>query len=261
MLVAQVGYHAAFLIDAASFTVSALLLLAVPAPAPRGKPRSTTDTAAAGPNTRRLGVLRGVTPVVLAMIAVRSADALGSASHNVGLPVYATLARPDSPAVFAASFTTAWAAGSLLAGRWFAHRAKRGAPTGSERAFGIATCLMSVGFILAFTAPPIWALIVVTLVAGAADGYAEISYTTRLQAVDESRRAHLFGFASAAQNGGFGLGMVGCAVLLDRIDPFPVVAAAHGLALLTALAFLVARRHLYAAPQPRPTARPVEVTQ
>ncbi|MEU4569586.1 MFS transporter [Micromonospora sp. NPDC023956] len=264
VLVGWLGYHVAFLVDAATYLLSALLLLpvarrtpAVDRPAGPGRPTDTGPgrSTAAGSAPGRFALLRAVAPVVPAMIAVRAADALGSASHNIGLPVYATLVRPDSPATFAAVFTTAWAAGSLLAGRWAARRARRarragGGPT--ELPFGVATCLMSVCFVLAFTGLPVWLLVPVTLAAGAADGYAEISYTTRLQAVDADLRPRLFGFASAAQNAGFGLGMIVCAALLDRFPPLPVVGAAHGLALAVALAFLVVHVRLRAAARRQP---------
>ncbi|SCF22096.1 Predicted arabinose efflux permease, MFS family [Micromonospora echinospora] len=254
VLVGWLGYHVAFLVDAATYLLSALLLLPVARRTPAAdRPAPTTGrTTVAGRAPGRFGLLRAVAPVVPAMIAVRAADAFGSASHNVGLPVYATLVRPDSPATFAATFTTAWAAGSLLAGRWAARRAKRSGRGPTELPFGVATCLMSVCFVLAFTGLPVWLLVPVTLAAGAADGYAEISYTTRLQAVDADLRPRLFGFASAAQNAGFGLGMIVCAALLDRFPPLPVVGAAHGLALAVALVFLVAHVRLRTAARRQP---------
>lgn len=261
VLVARVGYPVAFGIDAVTYLVSALLLLALPGRlgrAPASRQQAGTDPATA---KRRFTALRAIAPVIVGMIGVRAADALGSASHNVGLPVYANLVRPDDPAAFAATFTTAWAVGSLVAGRWCAWQAGRGARATSEWSFGIATCLMSICFVLAFTGLPLWLLIPVAVAAGAADGFAEISYTTRLQGVDPARRAQVFGFASAAQNAGFGLGMIGCAALLDRYAPLPVIAAAHGLALTTALVFLVGHLRAVRARRPEPSVpQPVEVS-
>ncbi|MEV7327469.1 MFS transporter [Micromonospora sp. NPDC093244] len=256
LLVTLLGYHAAFLVDAASFAVSALLLTRVGSWRPAAAPARGRQ-AGHRPGPRLSRALSGLAPVVLAMIAVRAADAFGSASHNVGLPVYASLTHPDAPASFAALFTTAWAVGSLVVGRWFARASgHRDAGRASPTAFGIATCAMSTLFILAFTGPPLWLLAVVVLMAGMADGYAEIAYTTRLQQVDPSRRAQLFGLAGAAQNAGFGLGMVVGAFALDQLPPLPVVAAAHGLALVAAVVFVIA----HARPRPhRPAVQKVEV--
>ncbi|NES30184.1 MFS transporter [Micromonospora terminaliae] len=251
VLVTLLGYHAAFLVDAASYVLSALLLTRVGSWRP---PIAPVPGRPAGRRPRLAQALSGIAPVVLAMIAVRTADAFGSASHNVGLPVYASLTRPDAPASFAALFTTAWAVGSLVVGRWFARSGQRNAGPASPAAFGAATCAMSALFVLAFTGLPLWLLVVVVVAAGMADGYAEISYTTRLQHVEPSRRAQLFGLAGASQNAGFGLGMIVGAFALDQFSPFVVVAAAHGLALVSAVVFVITqarsrqrRRHRHAA--------------
>jgi MFS family permease len=226
VLVSWLGFSLVFLIDALSYVVCATLLLFVPIRASRkagvGEPAKKASTL----------VLRALAPGLLAMIAVRSLDAFGSASHNVALPVYATQVWPGDPAAFAAIFTTAWATGSLVAGRWLARKA-------TSVGFGIATCLMSVLFVLAFTGLPLWLLVVVAAGAGAADGYAEISYTSRLQRIDSGRRPALFGFAHATQNAGFGLGMMLCGALLTNLAPFTVVAGAHAVAFACALCFLL----------------------
>ncbi|MEU9506085.1 MFS transporter [Micromonospora sp. NPDC048170] len=259
VLVTLLGYHTVFLLDATSYALSALLLSAVGAwrgvTRPAGRPAGGSPRAA---GLRRL--LPAVAPVVLAMIAVRSVDAFGSASHNVGLPVYANLAWPDAPAAFAALFTTPWALGSLAAGRWYARRAAGTSRPGSPAAFGVATCAMSLLFVLAFTGPPIWLVVALALAAGTADGYAEISYTTRLQAVESSRLPQLIGLASAAQSAGFGIGMIVSAFALERLAPLAVVAVAHGLALAAAVAFLVSHARSSARRPYRQSTHEAEVT-
>ncbi|WP_433392306.1 MFS transporter [Micromonospora sp. KLBMP9576] len=259
ILVTLLGYQAVFLLDATSYVLSALLLRAAGAWRVATRPAGPPAAGAPRPGgIRRL--LPAVAPVVLAMIAVRSVDAFGSASHNVGLPVYANLAWPDAPAAYAALFTTPWALGSLAAGRWCARRAAGGARPGSPPAFGLATCAMSLLFVLAFTGPPIWLMVALALAAGMADGYAEISYTTRLQSVESSRLPQLVGLASAAQSAGFGIGMIVSAFALERLAPLVVVALAHGLALAAAVVFLIARAGSSAHPPHRQSARPTEVT-
>ncbi|MGC4892481.1 MFS transporter [Micromonospora sp. DT31] len=252
LVVTLLGYHTAFLLDAASYVLSALLLTRVGAWRSAAVPHSRATDRPRRPALRH--ALSGVAPVVLAMVAVRTLDAFGSASHNVGLPVYATLTRPDAPASFAAVFTAAWAVGSLSVSRLLA---RRPAPT-SPAAFGFATCAMSVLFVLAFTGPAMWLLVVVVVAAGMADGYAEISYTTRLQNVEPSRRAHLFGLAGACQNAGFGIGMIISAFALEHLAPFAVIAAAHGLALAAAAAFLATRLRPPDRRPHRPVAQKVE---
>lgn len=228
VLVTWLGYQAVLIIDALTYLICAAMLAAVPFPRRGGQTAEGGEPRPAGT------VLAALTPVLGAMIALRVADAFGSASHNVALPLYANLVSPDAPAAFAATFTTAWALGSLVTGRWLA-----GGRNVGERGFGVATALMSVFFVLAFTGLPLWLLIPVLFAAGAADTYAEVSYVTRLQAVDGARRARAFGWATSAQNAGFGLGMVCCATLLEVFPPLPVVVASHAVALAVALGYLV----------------------
>ncbi|GAA2399926.1 hypothetical protein Cme02nite_65250 [Catellatospora methionotrophica] len=228
VLVTWLGYRAVLLTDAATYLLSAALLVAVPFP------RRAAATARQRGTRRPGAVLAELTPALIAMIGLRAADAFGSASHNIALPLYATKAFPAAPAAFAATFTTAWALGSLVTGRWLTRRGD----VGGTRGFGAATALMSVFFVAAFTGLPIWLLVPVVFAAGAADTYAEVVYTTRLQAVDDAQRAGVFGWAAAVQNAGFGLGMVGCAALLEVFEPLPVVLVAHAVVVVVALAYL-----------------------
>ena len=103
ILVSAVGYRAAFLVDAGTFVVSAttLAVLALnfsPAAAPE---------PATGFRARRLATTAALlaAPAVLAIVAIRAVDAFGSASHQVGIPIYATLLQPGSPANFARTRT------------------------------------------------------------------------------------------------------------------------------------------------------------
>jgi hypothetical protein len=82
-------------------------------------------------------------PVLLTMILIRAADGFGSASHNVGLPVYSSTLDPAHPAAFVSQFWATWAAGNILAqltvGRW----SKLTGRAVGERAFALGACLMS----------------------------------------------------------------------------------------------------------------------
>mgnify|MGYP001196910433 CR=1 FL=1 len=220
--------------------------------------------AARGPGVR---VLR-LAPVVVCMVAVRAMDSMGSASHQVGLPVYAADLDPDGAAGFVGRFYAVWAVGCLLAhqvvqrvpavSRWAGagtpdphdgqgegdtrdgkagqgERDGRGAP-GGERGFAVGTCLMSGCFVLAFTGLPLPALLAVAVGAGLADGFTEIVYNLRLQALPAAQRGRVLGFAAMAETAALGAGTVGCASLLDHFAPLTVVSLAHGTAIALALA-------------------------
>lgn len=273
------GHGTAFAVNAASFLVSAAALLRLRLRTEATEATEATDEdpsvvgtvavqarAGAEPAPTSLRqVLRTVPALLLGMVLLRGVDAFASSSHNVALPVVASTAASASsepsadPAVFMAQFWAAWAVGTLLAhqvlkrrrnfrweGRWGAY------------GFAVGTCAMSLCFVLAFTGPPPPALVVIAGLAGLADGFTEIVYTSRLQAAPDRERSRLFGLSATAETSGFGLGMVAAAAALETWPAPAVVGLFHGLAFCGALAFLVislatrgrASRHSHEPPSP-----------
>ncbi|QUI31479.1 MFS transporter [Streptomyces alfalfae] len=234
VVVAQLGYVAAISLDAASFAVSASVLLSLPLRT-RGEKEAADGAADAGEKPRRLGamLLLRATPVLAVMIVVRAADGLGSSSHNVALPVYSSSLDPSHPATFVSQFWATWAIGNIVMqqviGRW-AGRGGRQGP--GERAFAIGACVMSAAFIVVFAGLPTGVAVAAALVAGMADGLTEIAYVTRLQAAPDEQRGRLFGLSASVENTGFGLGMLVSGALLDLYSPLTVVGLLHGFAIV-----------------------------
>lgn len=228
IVVAAGGFEAAFYVNAASFVVSAVALAAL------RLPTRTEDHAATVTGQRALGGLLAVAgPVVVLMVAVRGADAFGSASHNMAIPLYANQLDAADPALVMSQFWASWAVGTLLA-----HQVVRRVALG-ERAFALGTCLMAVSFVLAFAVPAGPALIAVALLAGLADGFTEIVYTSRLQEAPDEQRGRLFGMSATAETAGFAVGMVTSSAVLEVAPALTVVAAFHGVAVLAAVGLLV----------------------
>lgn len=235
------GVELAFAVNAVSFAVSAFALLFV-------RPRATSSEPVAGPlgaKTRTTGArtaLRGLLPgALLPMVALRGVDALASASHNVALPVLASTAHAADSASFLSRFWGAWAVGVLLAHQVTTRRLRHGDTATGERVFALATCVMAVSFALAFRdlAPPL--LLCAALVAGVADGVAEIAYTSRLQEVPEHRRGRLFGLSTTVETSGFAIGMVASGAALEVLPAVVVVSLCHGFALCAAAVLLLMR--------------------
>ncbi|MFY1638004.1 MFS transporter [Solwaraspora sp. WMMB335] len=248
VLIATVGYAGAFLIDAGAFLFSAAVLARLPITT-RGT--DVGSAAGAGVVPTRPGLLAAqltalrylrYTPILLALISLRTTDAFGSASHNVGLPILSTALDPQHPAAFVAQFWASWAVGNIVAQRAVSVWSARTGRSINEQAFALGAALMSIAFILAFTAPPTPLAVTVAVVAGIADGFTEIAYHTRLQAAPDEQRGYVFGFSATAENLGFGVGMVACSLLLDRFAPLTVVTAFHGLAVLLAVVMVVGLR-------------------
>ncbi|MFI6763070.1 MFS transporter [Micromonospora sp. NPDC050417] len=252
VLIATLGYSGAFLIDAGAFLFSAVNLARLPittrgsesesGPGSESESGPGSESQVPGVLAAQLTALRylRLTPILLALISLRAIDAFGSASHNVGLPVLSTALDPEHPATFVSQFWATWAIGNIVAQRAVARWATRTGRSVGERAFALGAALMSIAFILTFTAPPMPLAILVAAMAGIADGFTEIAYTTRLQSAPDEQRGHVFGFSAMAENLGFGVGMVACSFLLERFSPLTVVTTFHGLAVLLALAMVVA---------------------
>jgi predicted MFS family arabinose efflux permease len=245
VIVAATGFTTAFLIDAATFVISAVNLSWLPLPVSRHGGATDRPAAKAVPPapgwTATLAVGRGAlraAPILVAMIGVRAGDGFGSSSHLVGLPVYAAEVRPADPASFLSQVWTAWAIGSLLTQQVVGRLASRGAGVLGERSFAAGTAVMSAMFIVVFSGLPPVLLLTVALCAGLADGLTETAYLSRLQQVDDGRRDAVFGVVAAAESTGLGLGMVVSASLLDRFGAPTTVALMHGSVVALALVML-----------------------
>ncbi|GAA2415909.1 hypothetical protein GCM10010433_13650 [Streptomyces pulveraceus] len=146
--------------------------------------------------------------------------------------------------MFVSAFWCLWALGNVAARQVIQRYAGRTGRAVGAAGFGYGTCLMPGAFILAFAGFPSAATAVIALVAGAADGLTEVSYTSRLQTLPADPRAHAFGLSATVENlgfgvGGFGVGMILVAAALDRYGPLTVVAWSHGAAVVVAVVFLV----------------------
>lgn len=253
VVVSQWGYVAAISLDAATFAVSACVLLSLPirtrAQKDEGE-RSGEEKSEGGSGSGRarkagsLMLLRAA-PVLAVMLVVRAADGLGSSSHNVALPVYSSILDPSHPATFVSQFWATWAIGNIVMQQVCSRWAGRGGRQGpGERAFAIGACVMSAAFIVVFAGLPTGVAVVAALVAGMADGLTETAYVTRLQAAPDEQRGRLFGLSASVENTGFGLGMLVSGALLDRFTPFHVVSLLHGLAIVLCVGlFVVLVRH------------------
>nr|WTB36273.1 MFS transporter [Streptomyces sp. NBC_00830] len=252
VVVSLVGYTAAFVVDMATFVICAVTVALLPiAGGGRGKsarPDSEGDSggraeqgaaAAEKAGRRRMPVALAAAPGLGLMVALRGVDAFGSSSHNAALPVYSTEFDASRPAVFVSAFWCLWALGNVVAQQVIQRYSKRTGRSVGALGFGYGTIVMSGAFILAFAGFPLVATGVIALVAGAADGLTEVSYTSHLQTLSADLRGHAFGLSATFENLGFGVGMILVAAALDRYSPLTVVGWSHGAAMVVAVAFLL----------------------
>ncbi|WP_331743292.1 MFS transporter [Kitasatospora sp. NBC_01300] len=248
VVVAWAGFRAALLIDASSFLVFAVVVFRLPLRTraePAGQPATESADPADAAGAKRRGsrwqaliVLRAA-PVVGAMAAIRLLDAFGSAAHNISLPVFANQHSPGNPAALLGMFWATWAVGNLGAQQLVSRLLLRRGIEPGERAFALGTCLMSGCFILVFTGLPTPLFLLAAIGAGLGDGFTEISYTTRIQALADERRGQAFGLLTSAENVGMGTGMLLSGSLLALLSPLTVVGVSHAVPIVLALGFLV----------------------
>lgn len=240
VVISQLGYRAAFGLDAITFVISAVNLSLLPIRTRRADQATAREAGESGGHTgfSTMMLLRSA-PLLAVMVAVRSVDGLGSSSHNVALPIYSSILHPDHPATFISQFWATWAIGNIVAQQVCGRYASKVGHLPGERAFAVGSCVMSAAFILVFSGFPTVPAVMAALLAGMADGFTEIAYVTRLQAAPDEQRSRVFGLSASAENGGFGLGMIVSAALLDHFSPLTVVASFHGLAIVLCLGLLL----------------------
>ena len=239
LLVSWLGYTSAFLVDAGTFGISALVLATVRLrfpPRVQVQPQETKPGVAA--RSRLVLAALVAAPSVLAIVVVRSLDTFGSASHQIGIPVYATQLQPGNPAGFVGNFWAAWAVG-LFAAHQLVTRVYKSGPRHDERAFVIGTAVMSAAFIAAFSGLHQPWVLLVALVAGLADGFTEITYTTRVQAEPDPARGLFFGLTAMAENAGLAIGLLVASGLLEVWRPLAVAALMHGVVVVLAVGYLI----------------------
>jgi MFS family permease len=238
LLVSWVGYTAAFLVDAGTFGISALVLGTVGLRFPRRVQVRHQDKPGLAARGKLVLVALTAAPSVLAIVIVRCLDSFGSASHQIGIPIYATQLQPGNPAGFVGNFWAAWAVG-LFAAHQLVTRVYKSGPRHDERAFVIGTAVMSTAFIAAFSGLHQPWVLLVALVAGLADGFTEIAYTTRVQAEPNPARGLFFGLTAMAENAGLGIGLLIAAGLLEVWTPLAVAALMHGVVVVLGIGYLV----------------------
>jgi MFS family permease len=225
-----VGFRGVFALDATSYGLSALVLLAL-------RPRLRDGSAVARRNMdAKVGWSVLVAAGLSALLVVRGIDALGSASHHVGLPILGDQRNPGNPAAVTGAIWMVWATG-MFAGalvlRPLLARVIRRAP---QFVFFLATALMSVGFIGVFWLSAWPAIVAAGVLAGLADSLSEVTYKQSIQRLPDRQRGPAFGLSGTVLNAGFAVGLVVAGFAIDPARIAEWVLVMHGVPLVAAIA-------------------------
>ncbi|GLW79872.1 MFS transporter [Actinokineospora globicatena] len=222
-----IGFQGVFALDAASYALSALVLVAIRVPF-----RESGSTAESGDQ-------KVLWPAVVAaglvpLFVVRCLDAFGSSSQHVGIPILGSELSPGAPTEAAGVLWGVWAAGLLLAGFVLRPLATRIIARAPGVVFCLATIVMSLGFIGIFWFDD-WPLrLAAAAVAGIGDAFSEVAFKQAVQRLPDERRGPVFGLSQIVVNSGFMAGLVATSLLLtpDLVPQW--VLLLHGVPLLVA---------------------------
>ena len=230
VLVAGFGFETVFALNVATYLLAALLIV----PLRFSRPASSDEPLHQQAEWSALRQGLRTAPVLTAMLAVAMADTLGSAAHNVGLPIISKLLTPESPSTTLGMMLAVWAIGKLIGAR-IASRLKGTDNAHLERRFFFGVLLMSCGFILMFQQQTLYGLLLFSLPAGLGDGFSEVGLMSRLQREPDNLRLPIFSFLTLLQMTGFGIGMLIAAPFYSWWTPGAVVLLFHGIPLTTLL--------------------------
>jgi MFS family permease len=230
LLVAAFGFETVFALNVVTYLLAALFILPLRFSIPVTSDGSTHERGEW--SALRQGLRNA--PVVAAMLAVTMADTLGSAAHNVGLPIVSKLLTPESASTTLGLMLAVWAFGKFIGAR-IASRLKGSDNAHLERRFFLGVLLMSCGFILMFQQQTLYGLLLFSLPAGLGDGFSEVGLMSRLQREPDSLRLPIFSLLTLLQMTGFGVGMLIAAPFYSWWTPGAVVLLFHGIPLTTLL--------------------------
>ncbi|GLZ38919.1 MFS transporter [Actinokineospora sp. NBRC 105648] len=227
VVVPLVGFQAVFALDAGTYALSALVLLAVRVPF---RDEVSADRATGTPRVWPVVVAAGLVPLFL----VRCLDAFGSSSQHVGIPILGDELSPGAPTRAAGLLWSVWAAGLLLAGFVLRPLATRVIARAPNVVFCLATIVMSVGFIGIFWAEDWPTRLTAAALAGVGDAFSEVAFKQAVQALPDTERGPVFGLSQIVVNAGFMTGLIATSLVLTPALVPEWVLLLHGVPLLVA---------------------------
>lgn len=243
VLVPWIGYRGVFACDAASYGLSATVLLALRA---RMHLREDSGGArkAAGESERQALWPQLVGAGLAVFVILRGLDAFASSSQQVGLPILGSILRPADPAVVSGVVWSCWAAGLFVAGFLLRPFAKRIIDHSPRRVYCVGMMVMSAGFIGVFWLDNWWLRLVSAFIAGLGDAFSEITFKQAMQTLPDHRRGRAFGLSQMVVNGGFLCGLLVTSLVLHPSLLAHWVLLLHGIPLVAACwaAIVVPRR-------------------
>ncbi|MFN3685349.1 MFS transporter [Salinarimonas sp.] len=252
-VLALMSFKGVFLIDAATYLVSALALFLLMRGIGSAAPAAALARieAKAAPPVAPVPILALIRAVSIALpitFIARGVEAFGSSAHNIGFPVFSADFDPDNPAFLFGLIMAAWGAGRLVAAgaipRILAHPVIARDVFGLERVFLVGMILTFAMFLGVFATLVVPVVVFFAFAAGIFDASTEVAYYSSLQRAPAESRGRVIGVSYALERMAMGLGMLATSAVLQVQPLFETVAALYGVSVLIAAALLVAMARL-----------------
>jgi MFS family permease len=231
--VGVIGFRAVFALDAATYVLSALVLLVLRLPMRDTAqvlpdPASVTGGRVARRQARKRA--RAAWPVlvglgVAAPLLVRAMDAFGSSSQHVGLPILGSQLDPADPASVTGVLWMMWAAGMVGCSLGLRPLLRGPIDRSPGMVFYVGTVVMSAGFVGIFWLDSWPGRLAAAALAGVGDALSEVAYKQLMQRVPDERRVSAFGLSQVVISAGFlgGLLASGLVVTPDLVPTWVLV--------------------------------------
>ena len=231
-LFSLVGFKNILLLDAMSFLAFASILVLVFGPSlSHGSNDSKKETFNLAKEWRFIKNRILKSPLLQYLYSTRMADAFGSASHLLGIPIIASLVAPGEASFWMSLIWGIWALGQIT-GVIAMKRFGKDQIKYFVHSYFVGTFGMSIFFIFLFLGFPHAIAFVGSFGAGFFDGVSEISFNNLLHKQVNEIQGRLFGLVNFFVRIGFALGMVLVTLVMEKMGTVNTVVLFHSIVCL-----------------------------
>lgn len=238
VLVAQTGFIASFIIDSATFVVSALSLVLIGKSAAQQVAAKKADSCEKSTAGQMKAFLLG-SRIMLCLFVVRFMDSLGSGSFLTALPVFGSQLDKGLAQNVGSSYgwlIGIWAVGALI-GTMGAMRLWGKDKIPVLAGFTISTVIMAASIAMVFHMTTVLQCCLACLACGVGDGISGLVFQTSLmRQAPENIRGQVIGSSLAVMHTGTVVGMTVSAPFMDAYPVYFTTDVASGVIIVSAVA-------------------------
>jgi MFS family permease len=238
------GYQITLLIDAASYVLSAAVLVKMkwhtskPAKKREISHGIMENVFSFGRDLKEVYSFIMAAPFLLMVNIVFLVGAFAGASHNLGIPLLAEEINSSKQSFYYGLIWGVWGIGSVLA-TIFLSKLKTLKESHINYVFFGSAILMSTGFITFLSNTSIWIILSFAFLTGIFDASFTTLHATILQKTDNHIRGRIFGVGMLLKSLGFALGFVVAPVLLEALSLPKMVWIFHGTLITTSILVMI----------------------